>query len=130
MTKAKPAFDPNIPDEARHLDPALYEGIRDGSILSFSSLTPTGPAVDPFSGFATGLDSPYTSSFTIVKDDSEELGAVTRAIYVGGAGDIALTMLDYTTCLLKAVPVGTTLRVRARLVKSTGTTATLMVGLV
>ena len=75
-------------------------------------------------------DHPATHGFAITPTDQVELVAATRMIYVGGAGNINLVLLDDTSpTLLTAVPVGTTLRVRARQVWSTSTTATLLIGL-
>jgi hypothetical protein len=51
-------------------------------------------------------------------------------LYVGGAGDIKVTTSAGTAVVLKAVPVGTFVRLRCMRVWSTGTTATNVVGLV
>lgn len=51
-------------------------------------------------------------------------GGTCRALYIGGAGAVAATLADGTTATFAAVPVGTTLNVQARIVLSTGTTAT------
>lgn len=63
--------------------------------------------------------------FAITKHDTNELAQVPRAIWVGGAGDIALDGV-----VLKAVPAGTLLPVSPSKVNATGTTATDLVGLV
>jgi hypothetical protein len=53
-----------------------------------------------------------------------------RALYIGGTGDVTVqTLGDGTTTTFKAVPVGTTLWIGCTLVKTTGTTATNIVGL-
>jgi len=52
------------------------------------------------------------------------------AIYVGGAGNLAITPLDQTTAVtLSGVPAGTTLWIRASKIMSTNTTATLITAL-
>lgn len=56
-------------------------------------------------------------------------GFYARCIWVGGAGNIALGFDDGTSVVLSAVPVGTLLPVQPKLVKATGTTATLLIGL-
>lgn len=50
-------------------------------------------------------------------------------IYVGGTGDVTIKGRNGVAVTFSAVPVGTTLNVYANRVMSTGTTATLMVGL-
>ena len=73
---------------------------------------------------------PNVHGFAISPNDTTALTALTRAIYVGGAGDISLILAGDTAAVtFKAVPVGTTLDVCASLVKSTGTTATNLLGL-
>lgn len=55
---------------------------------------------------------------------------VTRALWVGGVGDIAILAEDDTVVVtLSAVPAGTLLPIRTRRVNSTNTTATLIVAL-
>lgn len=68
-------------------------------------------------------------SITITKSDSTVLSPICRALYVGGTGDVAVRMLDGSTPVFKAVPVGTTLIMQFDQVLSTNTTATLMVAL-
>lgn len=67
--------------------------------------------------------------FAITPHDADYLGEAAQAIYVGGAGDISLTAEDHSEAIFSAVPVGTILPVRAIRVKATGTTATLLIGL-
>lgn len=67
------------------------------------------------------------------KSDTVELSHVTRGIYVGVTGDIVIQAMDDSLAnarTFKAVPAGTILPVRARLVKSTNTTATGLLGLI
>ncbi len=51
------------------------------------------------------------------------------AIYVGGAGNIAVTLFDGSDVTLNGALVGTIYHLRVIKVKSTGTTATNLVGL-
>ena len=53
---------------------------------------------------------------------------VTRALYVGGAGDLTVTMADGNSQLFTAVPVGV-FPIQVTAVKATGTTATGIVAL-
>ena len=52
-----------------------------------------------------------------------------RAIYVGGAGNVAVETLGGNVVTFTAPPVGTVLPVEVKRVLSTGTTATLLIGL-
>lgn len=72
---------------------------------------------------------PATQFFAITKSDSTDLTGV-RAIYVGGAGDVAV-MGEYDTVAttLTAVPAGTIIPGRLKRVMSTNTTATGIVGM-
>lgn len=72
----------------------------------------------------------FDSSLTIVKSDTVVFPRPIRALYVGGTGDVAVRMYgDQTTPIFKAVPVGAVLPISADQVLSTGTTATLLVGI-
>jgi hypothetical protein len=87
-------------------------------------------AVDTFANFQGGLQTPTRNSFVITPSDTNELPFVTRAIYVGGTGDITLRLADDTgSQIIKAVAVGSMLPLRVRQVFATGTGATLLVGL-
>jgi hypothetical protein len=87
-------------------------------------------ASDPFVNSQGGLQSPCRSSFSITPSDTTELPFVTRAIYVGGSGDLTVRLAgDTAQVTLKAVAVGTMLPIRVRQVYVTGTGATLLVGL-
>jgi hypothetical protein len=71
----------------------------------------------------------YGNGFAITPHDTNPLTKSTRAIYVGGAGNIVLVTSGGDTLTFTAVPVGTILPVEAKIVKATSTTATLLVGL-
>ena len=68
-------------------------------------------------------------AFTIVPHASNNHPRSTRAIYVGGAGNIAVVNEDDTVVTFTAVPVGAILPVTSKRVNAVGTTATLLVGL-
>lgn len=75
------------------------------------------------------LDGPAYRGFTITPDDATPFTYLTRAIWVGGAGNVVVVWSDDTTSTLVGVVAGTLLPVRAKRVNSTSTTATSMVGL-
>lgn len=72
---------------------------------------------------------PAINAFSITPSDSVDLLAGTRAIYIGGSGDVQVTMLGGTTVTFPGVLAGTVLPLRVTRVWVTNTTATNMVGL-
>jgi len=54
----------------------------------------------------------------------QALGRTARAFWIGGAGNLALTMDDGSALTFTALPAGFLLPVQATVVKQTGTTAT------
>ena len=72
--------------------------------------------------------SPAYKAVVVTKSDATII-STTRAIYVGGTGDVAVKMADGGTATFSAVPVGTVLPIQVSQVLSTGTTATLMLAL-
>lgn len=83
--------------------------------------------------FASAVDSPIAPAqrcFAIAPSDQSELPQVTKAIYIGTAGDITLRMVDASADVTFAnVPAGMILDLRVRAIKATGTTAGNLVGL-
>jgi hypothetical protein len=80
---------------------------------------------------ASVVDSDYSAGYaaSVTKSDATVLPA-TRGLYVGGAGDVAVSMAaDDSSVTFSSVPAGTILPVRVKKVLSTGTTATLVVAL-
>lgn len=61
--------------------------------------------------------------------DGTDFTNVSRAIYVGGAGDLSVVTLGGDTVTFSAVAAGSLLPIRVRRVRSTGTTATLILNL-
>lgn len=72
---------------------------------------------------------PASRIAAVTKSDATILSPHARALYVGGAGDVAVETPDGTTATFTAVPTGTILPVQAKKVLSTGTTATAIVAL-
>jgi hypothetical protein len=84
---------------------------------------------DAYANFATGTDGPASSAFAVTKSDVTVFSQPTRSLWVGGAGDVAVRMLDGTTPIFVAVLAGSLLPIRVDKVLSTGTSATNIVGL-
>lgn len=77
----------------------------------------------------SAMSDPAVGAFAVTKSDSTILAGV-RALYVGGAGDVAVMPVGSTTAVtFSAVPAGSILPVRVSKVMSTNTTATLIVAL-
>ena len=86
--------------------------------------------VNPFVDFVDSPASPATDAFTITPHATDELAVFTKAIYVGGSGDITLRpMLGASDVLLRNVPAGSILDIRVRAVRASGTTASNRIGL-
>ena len=76
------------------------------------------------------LDSPALNAAAITPNDATDLTEATRAIFVGGDGNIALDMAgDGTNIVFMGVVAGTILPVRATRVYSTNTTASNLIAL-
>lgn len=86
-------------------------------------------AVDTMSGQMDGREAPAGNAAAVSKHDTNELAYVTRGIYVGGEGDVAVTMAGGGNVTFVAVPAGTILPVRVTKVLSTGTDATSIVAI-
>ena len=85
---------------------------------------------DRFRNHADSPMAPAGNAFAITPSDTESLTIATKAIYVGGAGDITVRPLNGDSDVLFAgFPAGGILDVRISAVRATGTTATDIVGL-
>ena len=85
---------------------------------------------DTFSGFTHGLTAPLRGGFDITPDDTSELSEVTRAVYVGQGGDMAIELSGGGSVVLKGLKPGVIYPLRLARVLATGTTATDLVGMV
>ena len=85
---------------------------------------------DPFASVTDTLISPARHAFAITPDDGAPLQKATKAIYVGGSGDLNLRLIDGAEDVtLRNVAAGSVLAVRVAAIKATGTSATDIVGL-
>lgn len=85
--------------------------------------------VDTFRKHGRSLTAPPEDAAAIAPSDGAVLSHVTRAIYVGGSGDLRLRLLGGGQVTLAAVPAGSLLPLRAVQVYATGTSATALVAL-
>ena len=74
------------------------------------------------------LIAPAGDAFAVTPSDATHLHA--NALFVGTSGDVTVVTEAGTTVTFKNVPTGSILPVRVSQVKSTGTTASDIVGLV
>ncbi len=84
---------------------------------------------DTFKTFARSLTSPAEHAAGIVPSDAEALPHVTRAIYVGEGGDVALRLMGGSEVVLRGLQGGSMIPLRVERVLATGTTAAGLVGL-
>lgn len=84
---------------------------------------------EKYLGRAESIAAPASRGYAITANDGTDLAAETRAIYVGGAGTLALVLASGDAVTFTGLTAGTLLPVRAIRVKATGTSATQLVGL-
>ena len=84
---------------------------------------------DIYIGQSPTLGDRLIGGFAVTKSDSTIFSQPTRALWVGGAGDVAVKYIDGSTDTIQAVAAGTLLPIRVTQVLSTGTTATKISGM-
>ncbi|OLP59049.1 hypothetical protein BJF93_03745 [Xaviernesmea oryzae] len=84
---------------------------------------------DRFTSHAPTITGPATRGFSITPSDSAALPEVTRALYVGSSGAVALRLIEGQTVTFSGLAAGTLLPLRADRVLATGTTAGNLLGL-
>ena len=84
---------------------------------------------DSFRTYGRSLISPPEDAAAITPDDDRDLAVATRAIWVGGGGDLRVRMLGGAEVTLAGVGGGALLPLRTTRVLATGTTATALVAL-
>ena len=74
--------------------------------------------------------SPAVSAAAVTPNDGADLSRIpTRSLWIGGAGNVNVDMADGTTVLFSGCTAGSILPVQVKRVRSTNTTATLIVAL-
>lgn len=92
------------------------------------------PITKDTSKFYDGITGPVVGGFavtpnnTLVYTNDGTTPPVTRSLWVGGSGDVAVVTIDDSAITFKGVGAGTLLPIRVKQVKATGTTATDIVG--
>ena len=76
------------------------------------------------------LDGSARKLAAVTPHDTNELADVTKALYVGGAGNVSVIATDDSVAVtFVGVPAGSVLPVRAKIVRSTSTTASNIVAM-
>lgn len=75
------------------------------------------------------IESPASRAEAVTPSDSTDITRNSRGIYVGGAGNLAVTMVGGGNVTFVGVAAGTILPIRVSRVLSTSTTATSIVAL-
>lgn len=81
------------------------------------------PATDIFDGYSDGLESPLSFAEGVTPSDTDTLTHVSRAVYLGGAGDLSVVMRGGQTVTFTAMSAGWH-PIRVTQVMATGTSAT------
>ncbi len=85
---------------------------------------------DKFASTAVGMTAPATRSVAVTPNDSTDLANISRALWVGGAGNVAVMLADDTVAVtFVGVAAGSLLPVRVKRVMATNTTATNLVAI-
>lgn len=86
-------------------------------------------ATDSFSNQPNTEWGPASNAVSVTPSDSADLTYTSRAVYVGGAGNMKATLNESGTVVFVAVAAGTLLPIRADRIWATDTTATSIVAL-
>jgi len=85
---------------------------------------------DEFAFTSDSPDAPARNASVVTPHDTNALANVSKALYIGGAGNIAVRLVDDASDVTFAgLSAGSILPVRASHVRLTGTTATSIVAL-
>ena len=84
---------------------------------------------DFFNLESSGVSGPATRLAAITPSNSAAILGGTRALYIGGSGNVSVISAAGETVTFSNVQSGSILPVRVTHVRSTGTTATLIIGM-
>lgn len=79
---------------------------------------------DDFAEYKAGLTAPAEAAEIITPSDTGDLGFVSRGLYVGGTGNVAVKMKKGQTVTFFNVQAGSFYPIRVAQVLASGTTAT------
>lgn len=85
---------------------------------------------DEYTGHTRGLTTPANDAFAITPTDATDLPRLTRGLYVGTGGSVALVTADGSSVTFANLSSSVVLPMRIARVLATGTTASDLVGLV
>lgn len=86
---------------------------------------------DKFKSQVDSVSNPARELWAVTPSNSETLPKIAKAIFVGGSGDISIRAAsDAVPVVLKNVPAGMILPIRALQIHASGTTATDIVALI
>lgn len=85
------------------------------------------PAIDDFATLSASPEGPVQHAIAVTPDDGADLPRLTRALYIGGAGNVQVQLKDGSTVLFSGMGAGWH-PVRVARVMATNTTASDIVG--
>lgn len=86
------------------------------------------PATDNFASHVPGTTSPAGNAVAVTPHNSTDLTIASRALWIGGAGNISVEMVGgQSAVVFTGIPAGTWMPLRVTRVNSTNTTATSIV---
>jgi hypothetical protein len=85
---------------------------------------------DKFKRYTSGLASPARSAIQVTPSDSVDLETSSRALYIGGNGNVEVIMVGGQTITFNGILAGTVLPIRVTRVRDENTTANNIVALI
>ena len=80
------------------------------------------PAIDDYTGYSGGLESPLAHAREITPDDGTDIERVSRALHIGIGGDLRVTMAGGPTVTFRGLSAGWH-PLRVSRIHASGTTA-------